>query len=210
MEEYLNDYLRTRAGQSNNLLSRLAAAEVDGQKLTPKEILGFFQLLLLAGNETTTNLINNAILCLGENPEQMEKLRGRKELMAGAIEEVLRYRSPLQITFRAIREDVEIHGQKIPSGSLVLVMLGSANRDPKVFAEAEKFDITREPNPHLAFGHGIHFCLGAPLSRLEARIGLTDLLTRTKKIELALEGQWEPRRAFHVHGPVTLPVKLTV
>jgi cytochrome P450 len=210
MEEYLDNFLKHRAAQSNNLLSRLAAAEVDGQKLTPKEILGFFQLLLLAGNETTTNLINNAILCLTENPDQMAKLRERMELLPGAIEEVLRYRSPLQITFRAIRKDVEIHGQKIPSSSLVLVMLGSANRDPKQFREPEKFDITREPNPHLAFGHGFHFCLGAPLSRLEARIALTDLLTRTKKIGLALEGQWHPRRAFHVHGPVKLPIRFVV
>ncbi len=208
MGEYLNDFLINRAAQSNNLLSRLAAAEVDGQKLTPNEILGFFQLLLLAGNETTTNLINNAILCLGENPDQMAMLRERRELLAGAIEEVLRYRSPLQITFRAIRQDVELHGKTIPSGSLVLVMLGSANRDPKVFAEADRFDITREPNPHLAFGHGIHFCLGAPLSRLEGRIALTDLLTRTKSIELATDGNWEPRRAFHVHGPVKLTVRI--
>jgi len=207
MEAYLDDFLKHRAAQSNNLLSRLAAAEVDGQKLTPKEILGFFQLLLLAGNETTTNLINNAILSLAESPDQMAKLRERRELLPGAIEEVLRYRSPLQITFRTNRKDVEIHGQKIAAGSLVLVMLGSANRDSKQFKEPEKFDITREPNPHIAFGHGNHFCLGAPLSRLEARIALTDLLTRTKKIELTLDGQWQPRRAFHVHGPVKLPVK---
>jgi cytochrome P450 len=210
MAEYLDHFFKNRAATESNLLSRLASAEVDGQRLTAKEILGFFQLLLLAGNETTTNLINNAILCLTEHPAQMALLRERMELLPGAIEEVLRYRSPLQITFRALREDAEFHGQVIPRGCLLLAILGSANRDAKVFEEPDRFDITREPNPHLAFGHGIHFCMGAPLSRLEARVALTDLLTRTKNIELALEGTWEPRRAFHVHGPMRLPLRITV
>src|SRR5206468_2898948 len=119
----------------------------------------------------------------------------------------LRYRSPLQWMFRVTRRDIEMHGQVIPAGKLVLAMLGSANRDPQQFHDADRFDIRRDPNPHLAFGHGIHFCLGAPLSRLEARIALADLLGRTTTIALASDEPWEPRRALHVHGPARLPIR---
>jgi cytochrome P450 len=108
---------------------------------------------------------------------------------------------------RTPTRDVELHGHVIPARKLVLVMIGSANHDPKVFNEPERFDITREPNPHLAFGYGIHFCLGAALSRLEARIALTDLLHRFGKFELASDEPWEPRKALHVHGPSRLPIR---
>src|SRR5204862_1257589 len=157
-------------------LSRLVEAEVDGERLSADEVLGFVQLLLVGGQETTVNLINNAILCFIEHPDQLARLRAKPELLPSAIEEVLRFRSPLQWMPRATRRDVEMHGGVIPAGKLVLPMIGSANRDPKQFPDAGRFDITRDPNPHIAFGHGIHACLGAPLARLEARIALTDLL----------------------------------
>jgi cytochrome P450 len=208
----MNDYLtgileRRRAVPQDDLLTRLAAAEVDGERLTQAEILGFFQLLLVAGQETTTNLINNAVLCLVENPDQLARLRAAPDLLPSAIEEVLRYRSPLQWMIRLTRRDVEVHGQVIPAGKLVLAMIGSANRDPRQFPDAGRFDITRDPNPHIAFGHGIHFCLGAPLARLEARIALTDLLGRLPGVALASDEPWEPRQALHVHGPACLPIR---
>jgi len=175
--------------------------------LTHEEILGFFQLLLVGGQETTTNLIDNAILCLLEQPDQLALLRERMELLPSAIEEVLRYRSPFQWIMRTPREPVELGGQMMRPGELVLAMVGSANRDSSVFAEPDRFDITRGANPHLAFGHGIHFCMGAPLSRLEARVALTELLTRLEGLELVHPGEWEPRRALHVHGPTRLGVR---
>jgi cytochrome P450 len=191
----------------DDLLTRLVVAEVDGERLAPQELLGFFQLLIVGGQETTTNLINNAVLCLLENRDQFDLLRREPERLATAIEEVLRYRSPFQFVFRGTRRDVQIHGQSIPAGQLVLLMLGSANRDPRQFPDANRFDITREPNPHLAFGYGIHFCLGAGLSRLEARVALADLLQRLPGLELATGEPWQPRPALHVHGPLRLPVR---
>lgn len=201
---------REREDSPGDLLERLVAAEVDGERLSPEELLGFFQLLIVGGQETTTNLINNAVLCLLENPDQLALLRRSPERLATAIEEVLRYRSPFQFLFRGTRRDVEMHGQTIPAGKLVLLMVGSANRDPKQFADAHRFDITRDPNPHLAFGHGIHFCLGAGLSRLEARVALGDILQRLPGLELASREPWQPRPALHVHGPLRLPVRFEV
>jgi cytochrome P450 len=198
-----------RSARPDALLTRLVEAEVDGQRLTQQEILGFVQLLLVGGQETTANLINNAVLCLLEHPDQLARLRAAPELLPSAIEEVLRYRSPLQAVFRATRRDAELHGQVIPAGKLVLVMIGSANRDPKQFPDADRFDITRDPNPHLAFGHGVHACLGAPLARLEARIALADLLGRAEGFELASDEPWEPRKALQVHGPSRLPIRFT-
>jgi cytochrome P450 len=208
MNAYLTGLLEQRRAQPlDDLLTRLVEAEVDGERLTEKEILSFFQLLLLAGSETTTNLINNAVLCLLENPDQFARLRAVPELLPSAIEEVLRYRSPLQAVFRQTRRDVALHSQVIPAGKLVLAVIGSANRDPRQFRDPGRFDITRDPNPHLAFGHGLHFCLGAPLARLEARIALTDLLERVQGLALASDEPWEPRQAFHVHGPARLPIR---
>jgi cytochrome P450 len=195
-----------RAAPRDDLLTRLVEAEVDGERLTEKDIVSFFQLLLVAGSETTTNLITNAVLCLLENPDQLARLRAAPELLPSAIEEVLRYRSPLQAVFRQTRRDVALHGQVIPADRLVFVMVGSANRDPRQFPDADRFDIARDPNPHVGFGHGPHFCLGAPLARLEARVALTDLLGRLRGLARADGGPWEPRRAFHVHGPARLPV----
>lgn len=206
MAAYLEGMIEERrSGNHSDLLARLVAAEVDGERLTAQEILSFFQLLIVAGQETTANLISNSVLCLLENPQELKQLRESPNLLSSTIEEVLRYRSPFQWMMRTPRIDVEIHGQTIPAGKLMLCIIGSANRDPKHFSDAERFDITREPNPHIAFGHGIHFCLGAALSRMEARIGLTDLLAGS--LELANDKPWTPRQALNVHGPASLPVR---
>jgi cytochrome P450 len=126
--------------------------------------------------------------------------------LPSAIEEVLRFRSPLQWVMRTPAKEVALNGQVIPAGKLVLAMLGSANRDERHFPEPDRFDIRRAPNSHLAFGHGIHGCLGAALSRLESKIALTDLLARFVEFEMASEEPWPPRKALHVHGPARLPL----
>src|ERR1051326_7367602 len=209
MKDYLAGMIAQRRSEpQDDLLTRPIEAEVDGEQLNEAEILGFFQLLVVGGQETTTNVINNAILCFLEHPDQLARLRAKMELLPLAIEEVLRYRSPLQWVMRAPRQEVEMHGRKIPAGKLVLPIIGSANRDPKAFARADEFDIARAPNPHLAFGHGIHSCLGAALARMETGIALSDLLGRVAKFEFAESEPWVPRKALHVHGPTRLPLRL--
>jgi cytochrome P450 len=208
MDAYLAKMIeQRRVAPKDDLLTRLVEAEVDGERLTQAEILGFFQLLVVAGQETTTNLINNAVLCLVENPEQLARLRATPDLLPLAIEEALRYRSPLQWIMRTPRRDTEMQGHVIPAGQLVLPMVGSANRDPKQFREPEKFDVTRNPNPHIAFGHGIHSCIGAALARMESTIALSELLSRLESFELASTEPWQPRKALHVHGPTHLPIR---
>lgn len=207
MEKYVSDLAeQRRARPEHDLLTRLVQAEADGEVLSHEDLVGFFQLLLLAGHETTTNLIGNAALSLFEHPADIARLREEPSLRGPAIEEVLRYRSPVQIMFRVTRKNVEMAGHEIPAGSLAMAAIGAANRDPQSFAEADRFDIAREPNPHVAFGSGIHSCIGAPLARLEGRIALDDLLT-LRGLQRADDGPWTPREAFHVHGPSSLPVK---
>jgi cytochrome P450 len=211
MDACLADMIeQRRAAPRDDLLTRLMAAEVNGEKLSQQEILGFFQLLIVAGQETTANLINNAVLCLMEAPDQLARIRAMPELLPATIEEVLRYRSPVQWMMRTPRRDVDLHGQMIPAGQLVLAMIGSANRDPRHFPNAGRFDIDRDPNPHVGFGRGIHFCLGAALSRLESKIALGDLLERFKNFELASDEPWQPREALNVHGPASLPIRFEV
>ena len=207
MSDYLSSLLTAGHGEpAGDLLTRLNGAEVDGVRLTREEILGFFQLLLLAGSETTTNLISNAIVSLVESPDQLARLRANPSCLPIAIEEVLRYRSPLQWMYRVARREVDLCGVAIPAGAMVLAVIGAANRDPAAFPDPDRFEIARDPNPHLAFGHGPHFCLGAPLARLEARISLADLLARTDGITL---DPWEPRPGSHVLGPSHLPFRFT-
>jgi cytochrome P450 len=215
MTEYLADVLSARSSSespasdsaNDRLLCRLACAEIEGERLSSSEILGFFQLLLLAGSETTSNLIGNTLICLLDHPDQRDLLQYRPELLPSAIEESLRFRSPVQMVFRQTVRDVELHGQRIPAGQLVLALLGAANRDPNEFDQPDRFDITRHPNPHLAFGHGIHFCLGAALGRLEATVALRQFLKRFPDFSYADSVSWTPRPSFHVHGPASLPLR---
>jgi len=186
-----------RRDPRDDLMTRLALAEFDGERLTGAELFGFFQLLLAAGTETTTNLIANAILCAAEY--------GVPRDLAPFIEEVVRYRTPAQVMFRQTKQAVELHGVTIPRDAFLLVGVGAANRDPAAFREPNRFDPTRDPNPHVGFGHGIHYCIGAALARLEARVVLEELFALGVPA-LASREPWTPRRALHVLGPTALPV----
>lgn len=207
-------YFRTiitarRSAPKDDLISALLAAEIEGEKLSEADVLNFCWLLLVAGNETTTNLISNAVLTFLEHPEALARLRANPELLPGAIEEVLRYRSPVQCMFRIAAKDVEIAGKAIKQGSRLLAFIGSANRDEAKFADPDVFLIERDPNPHIAFGMGMHFCLGAPLARLEARVVLSTLLRRLADVARVDDAPLEPARGMIVHGVTHLPLRFT-
>jgi cytochrome P450 len=183
MFNYFSALLEERRRASReDLISTLSVAEVDGERLSEPELLSFCTLLLAAGQETTKNLIANAIVCLTDHPESMERLVREPTLIPTAIEEVLRYLPPVWFLFRQTKADVELAGQHLPANQVLLAWTASANRDPARFSDPDRFDIEREPNRHLAFGHGIHFCVGAPLARLEARIALPMMLQQLKDI----------------------------
>ena len=208
VSDEMSTYLKERSDdRRTSLLTRLLEADVDGDRLTHDEILAFFRLLMFAGQETTTNLLNNAVLSFLDHPDQLAHLRSAPQLLPSAIEEVLRYRSPFQWMMRTPLRDVEVHGTAIPKGAFVLPVVGAANRDPARFADPHRFDIARDPNPHVAFGHGIHFCLGAALARLEARIALAELLSRYESFEYAGNSPWQPRDGLIAYGPGSLPIR---
>ena len=190
----------------DDLISGLLAAEIDGVRLTEIELLGFCVLLLIAGNETTTNLIGNSVLCFHDQPGLQAQLQSEPDLLAPVIEEVLRYRSPVQSMMRFAVVDVELAGQHIRQGQRVVAWIGSANRDDSQFPQVEHFVPTRTPNQHLAFGHGVHFCLGAPLARLEARLALTALINRMPGLRRANADPLEPMASTIVYGVKRLPV----
>jgi cytochrome P450 len=207
MAEYflaLIDQRRSRPGK--DLISTLLSAEIDGQKLTVHELLGFCALLLVAGNETTTNLIGNAVLCLAESPGTIDRLLSEPALLPQTIEEVLRFRSPVQSMYRLTVAETTLGDELIPAGAPIVAWIGSANRDERQFQRPAEFDVDRGQNRHLAFGHGIHFCLGAPLARLEARIALEALLSRLPGLSLVQGAHLERMESTIIYGLKALPV----
>ncbi len=197
-----------RASPREDLLSGLVRAEHEGSKLGHDEMISMLVLLLVAGNETTTTLIGNAVQELAAHPEEERRLRAHPELLPRAVDEVLRFASPVQFAPRRAKRALEIHGVPVHADDVALCWIGSANRDESIFASPERFDVARDPNPHLAFGFGIHYCLGANLARLEARVALEALLRRTRRVELAATGPL-PLHPSPVFRAVTrLPVRL--
>lgn len=206
----LADYFRAqialrRAEPRDDLLSALCAVEEQGDLLTEDELIATCILLLIAGNETTTNLIGSGMYTLLRNSDELRKLQADPSLMPSAIEEMLRYEPSAQMTSRIVAEDFELHGNRFEPGQVVLTVLAAANRDPEMFPEPDRFDVTRTPNRHLAFGHGIHHCLGAPLAVVEARIAFESLLRRMPEPQAAFEApEWG--QSFVLRGLKTLPV----
>lgn len=195
-----------RAAPRDDLLSAMIAAEQDGRVLGEGDLLSLCTLLLAAGHETTTNLIGNAALALLRFPEQAERLRGDPALLPTAVEEFLRFDSPVQFTDRVALEDVEIGGQRIPRGRPVALLLAAANHDPAQFAAPHRLDVARADNRHLAFGGGPHFCLGAPLARLEAEVAIGGLLRHFPKLA-GDPGSVRYRPSVLLRGPIALPLR---
>ncbi len=210
MAEYFTRLVEERRREPReDLISSLLAAEIEGERLELNAILSFCILLLIAGNETTTNLIGNAIWSLDEQPEAFAAVRANAALLPGTIEEVLRYRSPVQAMVRRVAQTTELGGETLQPDQPVVAWIGAANRDEAVFADAEQFQIMRTPNRHLAFGYGAHFCLGAPLARTEARIALAALIERFPDLRRERDTALEPMESFVVYGVKRLPVEFT-
>lgn len=208
----LLDYLQLAAAlrrdePRDDLISALVAGKLDGESLTEVELLDYCLLLLVAGQVTSTDLLTNAMLCLLEHPETMPCLRDEPHLLPGAIEEILRYHSPVQAATRIALRDVEIGGQVIEAGQEILVWIGSANRDESCFHDADRFDIRRRPNAHIAFGLGVHYCFGASLARLQARIVLGAILERLHHLERADHKPLEPVSNPFLYGVTRLPLR---
>jgi cytochrome P450 len=208
----LGNYVRKliadhRKHPSADVISQLIDAEQGGDKLSDMELLGTTVLLLIAGHETTVNLIGNGMLALMQHPAQLEMLKTNPALVKPAVEEILRYVNPVQIVNRYAAEDMEIAGQQIPRGSHLQLVLAAANHDPAYVSDPEQLNITREEARHVAFSQGIHYCLGAPLARLEGEIAFTTLLKRLPDIHLAIAPeQLEWRPAYELRGLKSLPV----
>lgn len=192
----------------DNLISALVNAEQDGQKLAADEVLAMCVLLLIAGNETTTNLLSNALVCLRDFPDQERLVRDQRALVPKLLEESLRYLTPVQLLFRLATRDTEIAGVPIPKNSIVMPMYASANRDERVFHDADRLNVEREDlRQHLAFGWGVHMCVGKALSLLEGEIAMNALFDRFPRIEITVpEIDWCD--AFYLRGPKALPVRV--
>lgn len=207
------DYLRghldaRRRAPREDLLSAMLAARDRDENLDDEEILATALLVMGAGHETTTNLIGNAVLALLRHPDQLARLRATPALAPAAVEELLRFDSPVQATSRVSRAPLALHGRTIPPGEEIGLLLGAANRDPEAFAEPDRLDLARSDNRHVSFGLGVHFCLGAGLARLEAQLALTGLLARAPRLALAADDDalaWRP--GWLLRGLAALPVR---
>ncbi|WP_310726179.1 cytochrome P450 [Streptomyces sp. N2A] len=208
MNDYLLEHVANRRKHpKDDLLTSLVQAEVDGDRLTDNQVVNFASLLFFAGHVTTTMLLGNTLLCLDAYPEQMAQVRADRALVAPAIEESLRYLSPLASAYRATNVDVELGGTRIPKDQMLEVWLAAANRDPRRFTDPDTYDISRTPNPHLGFSQGIHFCLGGPLARLEGRVALSILLDRFAELRVDHDRAPEFLTSPDFTGVWTLPLR---
>lgn len=211
---YMQEMIDARQAEPrDDLISALVQAEEDGDKLDRMELMSMIFLLLVAGHETTVNLIGNGMLALIEHPAEMARLQAdidNDDLLRSAVEEMLRYNGPVETTtFRAAFEDIDFGDAVVPRGEAILVALLAANRDPGVFPEPDRFDITRQPNRHIAFGSGIHYCVGAPLARLEGQIAIRSLVRRFPRLSLAVAADdlvWSDN--LLLRGMKSIPVRL--
>ncbi len=203
---YLRDVIAARRGQpKEDLITALVQARDQNDRLSEAEIIATIVLLLFAGNETTTNLIGNGVLTLLRHPHELSRLRQEPDHLRWVIEEILRFESPVQYISRVALEPVAADGHEIQPGEAAVFVIGAANRDPAQFVEPDRFDPTRKPNRHLGFGHGTHFCLGAPLARLQGQVALKAVVQRLKGLELAIDDvSWRDTAGFR--GLNALPV----
>jgi cytochrome P450 len=208
LEYFARTVADRRREPREDMVTLLTQAEIDGEALSDREILAFCQLLVLAGNETTRNAISGGLLAFLEYPGEWARLRADPSLMPTAVEEILRWSSPLAHMMRTATRDVEIRGQRIKAGDRLMLWYPSANRDEEVFADPYRFDIGRVPNEHLAFGFGEHFCLGAGLARLEIRVMFETILARLD--DIALTGPVERLRSTFLHGIKHMPIRFAV
>lgn len=206
---FLDLIAKRRAEPRDDAVSLLIASEVEGERLGDDELVGCMMMVLNGGHETTANLLNNAMLALAHHPEVVQDLRSHPAKMVTAVEEFLRYDSPVLSLGRIVTEDTELGDQRIAAGDRVFAMLVGANRDPEVFRHPDELNIGRTPNPHMAFGKGPHFCLGTPLARLEGQIALSAVLERFGSIELREPVTSIPwLNSMVTHGPTRLPLRL--
>jgi cytochrome P450 len=207
---YFSDEIeKRRRAPGPDLISALVAAHDDAEAMSADELLAFVLLLLLAGNETTTNLIGNGMLALGRSPDQLAILRGNSESIPRAIEEILRYDGPVQSTVRFTTRAINLGGTELPPGAACFVILAAANRDPAEFPDPDRFDITRTPNNHVAFGEGIHFCIGSPLARLEGAIAIGAMLQRFPKLRLRdPDAPLKYKGSYFLRGLESLPMAI--
>lgn len=190
---YLRELARQRRSDpGEDLISALAQVADEGDRLTEDELVGTCVLLLNAGHEATVNVTTNGWWALLRNPDQLDLLRAQPDLLPGALEELMRYDTPLQMFERWVLEDVELHGRTLRRGTEIALLFGSANHDPARFADPERLDLTRTENPHISFGAGIHFCLGAPLARMELTASFGEVLRRVPGLAVAEEPRWAP------------------
>ena len=206
---YFKEMIRARTAiPREDLISELCHGEGGGEPLSADEVLSMTILLLIAGNETTTNLLGNGMLALLDHPESLRRLREEPALIPGFVEEALRYNGSVKLLTRRATEDVTLSGVTIPKGAIVLPLVAAANRDPEAFPDPDRFDITRNGRGHVAFGYGIHFCVGAPLSRMEGRIAFGELLRRLPAFARE-PGRLEWNQTFGLRGLKALPLRFT-
>ena len=200
MDFFKSEIPKRRATPGDDLISKVVSAEIGGEALTEETIVGYCQLLLIAGNETTTNLLSNLLYYIADNPGVWQTLRENPEASDAAIEECLRYDPPVHWISRNALVDAEFHGQKIAKGDTVYTLLGAANRDPDHYEEPDHFRLDRKRSDHHTFGHGIHFCIGAPLARMEARYALKGMLKRYATVSHAIDAENERTHSSMLRG----------